>query len=618
MENRVHFDSMELKKASVLPFTDILRQQWYLTKSCFHVAAKYMVSHIFESVKLQVSIFLESILFLNYILDVVENEGEWTKVFWSIIVLMAGIAISTVSFSYYTQLALPKLKVQLYSNMKKELYEKLTKVTLSYYDNRDFYKKIVWSINEIDQCINQYLEILRIYCGSITQLILTIVFSSIINPAVLLVPAVLFPIGLIIEKKESQILIAAQMERMQYEQKREYLNRVFYQAEYAKELRLNTDMQEKMREDFRKANRKIEKTNRAYAGKILIYGCMNVVYSRLFREGMVWGILLYQAIVLRNLSYTHLVLSGVCCTRIMQQLEELTNNWKTIEENSFYIKEIRKLFLLNEDQYQGGRTLTGNSNNLVIRNLDFQYVDGNPILKDVNCMIKPGKKVAIVGYNGAGKTTLIKLILKLYSPAAGTIEYGGVDIRDLDTKAYRFSIGAVLQEFKIYACTLGENILLDVGKNRVDESKKIEEALQEAHFLSADGELLLPVSAQLTTEYEKKGVDISGGERQKIAIARAIYHNQNMIIMDEANSALDPLSEYNMNQELNKLAQEKTVIYITHRLSTTRDADYIYMFAGGRIVEEGTHSTLLAGNGLYAEMWAAQAQLYSDVFVNSC
>lgn len=605
---------IKIKGSIMTPLVDMFQPYCYMTKKCFCVSKGYMLLHIFESMKLQVSIFLESIIFLNYILDVAEKEGSWSKVVWSILILMIGIAISTVTFSYYSQSALPQMKVKLCGKIKKDLYEKLVKVKVTYYDNQDFYGKIVWALREIDFCVDRYLGSMGVYCGSITQLILILVFCSVVNPVILLIPFIFFPLSLIIAKKESDMAVAAKMDRIKYEQKREYLNRIFYLADYAKEIRLNMDMRLKMREDFRHINRKIEQITLTYAYRILGYGCMNIICSKLLREGIIWGMLLYQALVLKNLSYTHLVISGVCCTRILAQLENMKNEWKIIEENASYIKEIRALYLLEEDDYGMGKAFAGKESSLLIRDLNFHYIEGKPVLKNISCVINSGRKVAIVGYNGAGKTTLIKLILKMYEPIAGNIEYGGINISELDTKAYRHSIGAVLQEFKIYSATLGENILMDVKKGDAQEEYKLESVLRKAGFVTTDGELSLPVTANLTTEFHQDGIDISGGERQKIVIARALFHNQNMIIMDEANSALDPLAEYNLNQELNQLARTKTVIYITHRLSTTYDADYIYMLADGEIAEEGTHADLLKENGLYAEMWKSQASLYSDAF----
>lgn len=243
--------------------------------------------------------------------------------------------------------------------------------------------------------------------------------------------------------------------------------------------------------------------------------------------------------------------------------------------------------------------------------MDFGYLPGQQVLKDVSFAVKPGQKIALVGYNGSGKTTLVKLLLRLYDPDGGKICYHGRDIRDYQVMAYRRSIGSVFQDFKLYAATLKENVLMDAADESREESFCVEQALYDAHFMLEDNRLSYQIETPLTTEFEKDGVNLSGGEAQKVAIARTLYRKQNMIIMDEPSSALDPLAEYRLNQELNEIARDKTVIFISHRLSTVRDADCIYMMENGRIVESGTHEALLAEDGKYAAMWKVQAGLYT-------
>lgn len=234
------------------------------------------------------------------------------------------------------------------------------------------------------------------------------------------------------------------------------------------------------------------------------------------------------------------------------------------------------------------------------------------MLNDISLHIGAKQKIALVGYNGSGKTTLVKLMLRLYDPDSGSIRCGGVDIRDFEPASYRHSVGSVFQDFKIYAASLKENVLLDISRNTRKENYDVEKALYEAHFTLQDRRLIYQIETPLTGEFEKDGVSLSGGEMQKVAIARTLYRRQNLIIMDEPSSALDPLAEYELNQELNEIAKDKTVVFISHRLSTTRDADCIYMMEQGRIIETGTHEELLAAGGTYAKMWEVQAGLYLE------
>lgn len=217
-------------------------------------------------------------------------------------------------------------------------------------------------------------------------------------------------------------------------------------------------------------------------------------------------------------------------------------------------------------------------------------------------------KIAIVGYNGAGKTTLIKLIMRLYDPNEGEILLNGVNIKEYDVEEYRRKIGTVFQDFKIFAATVKENVLLDFADTGSDEA--VISSLEKSGFSDRLSTLSDGLSTDLTTEFEEKGVNLSGGEAQKLAVARVFYKNANLIILDEPSSALDPLAEYNLNRSMLHAAEHKSVVLISHRLSTTRLADRIYMLEQGRIIEESTHAQLLAQGGKYAQMWRVQAGQY--------
>ena len=232
-------------------------------------------------------------------------------------------------------------------------------------------------------------------------------------------------------------------------------------------------------------------------------------------------------------------------------------------------------------------------------------------LKNVNMTIRAGEKIAIVGYNGAGKTTLIKLIMRLYDPTDGEILYNGINIKEFDTDEYRKMIGTVFQDFKIFATTRAENVMNGKYNAPADE-KTVLKALDSADFSEKLSELSEGINTHLTREFNEKGTNLSGGEAQKVAIARVFAQDYPIVIMDEPSSALDPMAEYNLNQSILHNTNDKTVIFISHRLSTTRIADKIYMFDTGKLIEEGSHNELLDQNGKYAEMFRVQSEKYQS------
>ncbi|MBQ4164963.1 MAG: ABC transporter ATP-binding protein, partial [Oscillospiraceae bacterium] len=269
---------------------------------------------------------------------------------------------------------------------------------------------------------------------------------------------------------------------------------------------------------------------------------------------------------------------------------------------------------INIEGCEGEGPVPENDCTLELRNVSFKYKDNEKyVLKNVSMTIRKGEKLALVGENGAGKSTLIKLIMRLYDVTEGEILFGGVDIRKLNTKAYRERIGAVFQDFQIYGATLAENVKTDfVSEN---DSGKIVEALKRADFGAKLKTLENGIDTELTKEFSENGTMLSGGEGQKAAIARMFMRDMPIAILDEPSSALDPIAEYRLNKSMLKNAENQAVILISHRLSTTKDADRIILLENGSIAESGTHSELLKNNGTYAEMWNVQAKKYcTDIY----
>ncbi|MDE7313323.1 MAG: ABC transporter ATP-binding protein/permease [Eubacterium sp.] len=593
---------------------EILKEQWFLTRFCFAAAPGGMAFHVFESVKLQVSIFFEFIWMINYALGIAERGGPWKQFFWCMVIFMAAVFVSTMSFSYYKQSVKPRLTPVLHQAFRMHIYERTKDLDLACYDETDFYQKFILAAEESDTCIDRYLETVETYSAGITQFVLALGFCLTVNPLILLVTGVSFCVSLWLAGKENRLQIASRMERLPYEQKREYQNRVFYLSDYAKDLRLYPGMQQKCRQDFNRSQKEIRRIHRTYGKKLFVYGCIRDAVGPVYLESVLsWSLLLYQVLKLHTLSYAAMLSSLKAASYVSKSSGSMIMGWKKAAENAAYVKRIHSLTNMEPSVVSAKNLPVGTSPvSFDIRHVTFSYQPGKPVLKDISLQIGARQKIALVGYNGSGKTTLVKLLLRLYDPDSGSICCNGTDIRDYAVEGYRHSIGSVFQDFKIYAASLKENVLMDVSQNTKKENYEVEKALYDAHFTLQDNRLVYQIETPLTTEFEKDGVNLSGGEMQKVAIARTLYRRQNLIIMDEPSSALDPRAEYELNQELNEIAQDKTVVFISHRLSTTRDADCIYMMEQGRIIEAGTHEELLAAGGKYAGMWKVQAGLYLD------
>ena len=243
------------------------------------------------------------------------------------------------------------------------------------------------------------------------------------------------------------------------------------------------------------------------------------------------------------------------------------------------------------------------------KNVFFKYPGTERfILKDFNLKIESGEKVALVGENGAGKSTLIKLLLRFYDVTDGVILINGIDIKNLDLEEWHRQIGALFQDFIKYQFTYKENVIFG-NLEKKDDMKALHDALKKS---GADGFLQdLPSGIdQIVGKTFEEGVDLSGGQWQKLALARAFFRDAPFLILDEPTSAIDAKAEFEIFENVQKLQKDKTVIIISHRFSTVRTADRILVLDEGKIIEEGSHEYLVKKNGVYAELFEIQAQGY--------
>ncbi len=286
-----------------------------------------------------------------------------------------------------------------------------------------------------------------------------------------------------------------------------------------------------------------------------------------------------------------------------------------VSDNELYCTHLKKMYDyldIQNHMYQGSLTVEKREDNeyyIEFRNVSFKYPrTENYVLRNVNLKFKVGEKLAVVGMNGSGKTTFIKLLCRLYDPTEGEILLNNVDIRKYDYKEYMSIFSVVFQDFKLFSFGLGQNVAASFGYNE-ELAKK---CLEKAGFYDRLQRMKKGLETSIYKDLDEEGVEISGGEAQKIALARALYKNAPFIILDEPTAALDPVAEYEVYSKFNEIVQDKTAIYISHRLSSCRFCDVIAVFDDGQIVQRGVHDKLLQDtHGKYYELWKAQAQYYT-------
>ena len=287
----------------------------------------------------------------------------------------------------------------------------------------------------------------------------------------------------------------------------------------------------------------------------------------------------------------------------------MVDHFETVLLNMQYLHHYYEYLQLPNRKQTGGKpTADLPPQDLVItfENVSFKYPGGKKdSLEHVNLTFHYGEKIALVGPNGAGKTTLILLLCRLYEPTHGRILLNGIDIREYDYEEYLAMFGVVFQDFKLFAMTVAENV---AASEEYDE-REIEEVLEKAGIWERVQKMEQGIHNPLYN-VGIKGVEVSGGEAQKIAIARALYKKAPFIILDEPTSALDPMAEYEIYSSFDRLIQDRMAVYISHRMSSCRFCQRIIVLKDGQVQEQGTHEELIEKDGIYAMMWNAQAQNY--------
>lgn len=592
-------------------FKNVLANNWFLFKLCFKAAPVCVILLIVEYVRNEAVIFLEFTFGLNYVLECAEFGRPFREAAVFLLCLLGFVVLGLLFNAYLYQKVQMKSVPKMKQALKEMMYQKAREIDLACYDDPQFYNDYVLSVSEAENQVDRMFGVLQGLFTGVTSILLSGAFFIGNDPVSFLFVAVSFAASLWAGKALNRLNFKIRNEKNPYERKLGYVNRVFYLNDYAKEVRLNTEVSDLLLRDFDATNDAVLSIDRQYAGKRFFGQFAKDYLGNDFLIDVVYMVyLVYSAAVLHRISYSNVAVMRGAANRMKNRMRQFSGVYPQMQEISLYVEKMQNFLRIKPEIISTeNRALPERPAEIELKNVSFGYNEKDGyILKNISMKIEPYSKIAIVGYNGAGKTTLIKLIMRLYDPNEGEILLDGVNIREYNVEEYRRKIGTVFQDFKIFAATVKENVLLDFAETGSDEA--VRTAIEKSGFSERLGTLSGGLSTNLTTEFEDDGVNLSGGEGQKLAVARVFYKNANLIILDEPSSALDPIAEYHLNHSMLSAAEHKSVVFISHRLSTTRIADRIYMLENGSIIEEGSHAALLKKGGKYAHMWSVQAGQY--------
>ncbi len=549
---------------------------------------------------------LISVVGLKYIIDVV-SEGERLERIFTAVAFIAVVLVGSKVFSWlFQEFYWNAARERVYYGLNKTLYEKAKSVDLSNYDDPEFYNSFILTIESSSDNIANLLGLVRNYVGNLVSFLTIGGVLLTIDPVCLLIILGIIGVFLPLSRKRGDLQMARRRDNTEYHRRSDYFQRIFYLQDYAKEVRMN-NIHPILIDRYNDAADDVIDNQKMYWKKISLVSFIQDAGIQILGFMFVLPLYLgYCVLVKETLSAGDFVAAFNGAYSIAVSINFLTV-WAVaiFSERGKMIEKYRE-FLKYEPKIKDGEKEADceEPKEIVIKNLDFTYPgNSEPTLEDINLTIKPYEKIALVGYNGAGKTTLTNLLLRLYDVTDGQILIDGEDIREVTVSSHRDRFAAVFQDFQLFACKTGENVAL----SDTFDKEKVEEALRHSGF---DKKLDKGTDTELLREFDNEGKMLSGGESQKVAIARAFYKNCPYVILDEPSANLDPIAEYNLNQAMIQAAKNKTVIFISHRLSTTVGADRIYVMEKGRVIESGSHDELMKQNGTYAYMFNLQAEKY--------
>lgn len=553
--------------------------------------------------------FIQEIWFLKSVLQVIENRGSFKEFAFVVIMFTLAGLLGKLLNNGFDYLLGTKYKV-FYKNLNKKIFEKAVNVDMECYENPEFfdkYKRATEVITEDHYNIFVYFYA-TFFAGGLTGLfILGYVIS--IDPKILII--LLFALPLVaIESLKGKIEVKKDKEMTLHKRSKAYVKRIIYLKEYAKDIRTSSvfGVLDERYENAVESNREVIKK---YGKKIAPLEAMVGFFGQALPVASAYGYATYRYAIKKNLLLADFSVIMTAMSNLRDVVNDLGNAFSYIKKESLYFGNLKE-FLEYETKIKSGNKEADELQTLEFRNVSFTYPGATePTLKNVNVVFNKGETTAIVGQNGAGKTTFVKLLLRFYDPDSGEILYNGVDLKEYNTESLRKRFASVFQDYKVFALSVAENILCREPETQEDY-ETVFSALKNSGADSFVNRLPEKEKTILTREFDETGIGLSGGEQQKLATARMFAKDFDLAILDEPSSALDPIAEYKMYESLIEATKEKTVIYISHRLSSAVLSDKIYVFEEGTVQEQGNHGELMALNGIYAKMFTLQASSYKE------
>lgn len=596
---------MNSKKASVIKST--IYMILLVGKAC----PKKLIWQSFINFLTAIESFVFNVIFIKMIVQLLEDNSSITDILFITMFALCLKLIIGLFNSYYSIKLKPLFDIKVSKYIQNELFKKVLSLDLLQYESKDFHSKYYKAVSNAESTAETVVSnCLNLFSNAIS-VIAVICYISIIDPF-LIIMAIIPLITTLASKISNKVRYKLNMLNMEPKRKQDYVNRIVYLREYALELR-TSNIFTCLKNYYCHSSKIIKNNIDKYGFKLSLLRLISDFLLTTLTLCLSYGYIGWRFFYVNDIVISDFAVLINAINNMNFKVSNIINNIYTLQENSLYTQNLCDFF--NEkpliDKNENNTILIEPKyNKIVLKNVFYNYNSSSHYaLQNISMTINRGEKIAIVGKNGSGKSTLLKILLRLYDTSSGSVEIDGHNIKNINYFNYKSLFCPVFQDYKLFAETIKNNISMG---NNIDE-ELIRESLELVNIDKKIASLKEGIESILSKEFVDNGIVLSGGENQKIAISRAFASSSPIIILDEPTASLDVESEYKIYKNIYEQMNEKTVIFVSHRLTSTIMADKIIMMDNGKIVECGTHDELIKQKGQYYDLFSIQANAYQGV-----
>jgi ATP-binding cassette subfamily B protein len=584
----------------------IIRNNFYFIRKAYICSPLFIIFSIFMRILTGIRTWFMQMFFLSFIISCIERGSSLKYIIIFIFTSFCIVSLIYLIESIFNNIYKPIQMEKISQNLQQTIFRKIRFTDMKAYDSEIYYTSIMMANNECSERIQSVLNNCFNIVESTIVLISIISYSLFIDWIVPIVAIVSFATSYIINQIISNLRVKYDADLQIINKETNMLHRILYLPEYAKDIRVSNFRNIVLERFHKKINDKRYLITKK-GGKLGRLSALETILSSAFyMDFLVPLYLSYRILIQYSLFASEFLAIINGCNQLQLKLSSISENLSLFYQNGIFIERFIKVENMEseiETEEEHRDIELEDLKQLTFKNVYFNFENNGFGLKDINFTIKKGQKIAIVGKNGSGKSTLIKLLLRFYDTMSGSIELNYCNIKDININKYRKYFSTLFQDFQIYPAKIKYNIAMDTNPD-------IDKILNALNVVELNN-LFKDLERELTKEFTDNGISFSGGQLQRLALARVIYNNHEILVLDEPTSAMDIKFEKYFYDLIHHYFKEKTIIFVSHRLLSIVSCDLILYMEDGRIVEKGIHSELLQKNGGYAELFKAQASLYN-------